>query len=116
MNPPRGGTPQTEGSGMAVKPEYRVRLSVPTVQPMPAHGNALGDRTATGQALKGRAIGGVCRSGMARVWAAPSGLGLISLLLPRALPWAGMVGPFGAQKPGARRVAEHRKQRGAVWQ
>ena len=29
-------------------------------------------------------------------WAAPSGLGSFSNAIPRALPWAGLVRPFGA--------------------
>lgn len=82
---------------------------------MPAQGNALGFRNRTRRALKGRPIGGVWRVGPTYRWVAPSGLGLILARLPRALPWAGMACPFGAQKRSARRVDEHLKKMGAVW-
>ena len=95
--------------------ECSVFSSAPTVRPMPAQGNALGAHAKAGQALKGRDIRADCRSGIARVWAAPSGLDLISWILPRALPWAGMMCPFGAQKPSAARVDGHLKKMGAVW-
>ncbi len=60
--------------------------SAPTVRPMPARGSVPGCRTTTGQALKGRSIGGGGRFGMTPVWPAPSGLHFISRLLPGALP------------------------------
>ena len=69
----------------------------PTVRPMPAQGNALGSGTRMGQALKGRPKGAAWRAGMACGWDAPSGLPSFSFGLPRALPWAGMGCPFGAQ-------------------
>jgi len=95
--------------------ERHAHPPAPTVRHMPAQGNALGAHAKTGQALKGRDIGARCRSGTARVWAAPSGLDSFLAILPRAVPWAGTFSPFGAPTPNASRVEEHLKKMGAVW-
>ena len=87
----------------------------PTVRPIPAQGNALGIGAIAHEALKGRPKGETWRTRPARSWVAPSGLPLFSLGLPRALPWAGMVCPFGAQESFAARVDGHLKTMGAVW-
>ena len=87
----------------------------PTVRPIPAQGNALGSGTTTSQALKGRHKSAAWRTGLACIWAAPSGLSSFSLTIPRALPWAGMGCPFGAEESSAARVDEHLKKMGAVW-
>ena len=55
---------------------------------MPALGNALGMRPHRGQALKGRR----------NRCLALSGLGIFLAIDPRALPWAGISRPFGAER------------------
>ncbi len=87
----------------------------PTVRPIVAQGNALGFGTTMHQALKGRPNGGAWRTGCATGWAAPSGLNSFLSCLPRALPWAGMGCPFGAEEPSANRVYKHLQKMGAVW-
>jgi len=79
----------------------------PWVRPIPARGIALGDRTNTDKALKGRPIAASCQSGTYCVWTAPSGLGSLKTARPGALPRADMGCPFGAQKPSASRVDAH---------
>jgi hypothetical protein len=97
----------------------------PTVRPIAAQGNTLGNSTRDGQALNGRPntkdsdrwqIGG------ARSWAALAGLPSVSLHLPRALPWATVVCPFGAEESRANpaaalaaKVDVHLQKMGAVW-
>ena len=87
----------------------------PTARPIIAQGNALGSGIRDGQALKGRPNGGTWRIGDTQSWVAPSGLNSFSLALPRALPWAGMVCPFGAEELSVNRVHQHLQKMGAVW-
>lgn len=92
----------------------------PTARSISAQGNALG----TGiprmpGALKGRpnAKGGDRRRiGRAASWAALSGLRAVSWLQLRALPWAAIGCPFGAEESvRVARVDQHLQKRGAVW-
>jgi DUF1016 N-terminal domain len=70
----------------------------PKVRSIPARGKALGSRFASIRALKGRPKNELFRHAPATRYAAPSGLNSLSFTRPRALPWAGMVCPVGAQE------------------
>ena len=107
----------------------------PTARSIAAQGNALGSGARDGQALKGRPNGGTWRIGGTQSWVAPSGLRAVSWHLPRALPWATVGGPVGAEEshaartcPGglssvalaklealAAKVDQHLQKMGAVW-
>ena len=73
-------------------------IPAPTVRPIPAQGIALGPRPAIVQALKGRPKTAFRVIAPTRKYAAPSGLHFVSSARPRALPWAGIVCPVGAQE------------------
>ena len=73
-------------------------ILAPTVPPIPAQGIALGYRDNKSQALKGRPKTACRQHAPAARYAAPLGLHSLSSARPRALPWAGMVCPVGAQE------------------
>lgn len=79
------------------KEEIR-RLLAPTVRHIPAQGSALGHRRKGYRALKGRSKNGFRPIAPAPRYTAPSGLDSFLSARPRALPWAGMVCPVGAQE------------------
>lgn len=84
----------------------------PTVRPNPAQGTALGTCPALNQALKGRTKGRLQHMGRAKVWIAPSGLSSCAMDLPRALPWAAIESPFGAEPTnGTRRNRQPARRR-----
>ena len=100
-------------------------LVAPTARSIAAQGNALGNSTRDGQALKGRPNGGTWRTGCTPSWVALSGLVAVSWPQPRALPWAALGCPFGAEESRAARanpaaalaakVDQHLQKMGAVW-
>ncbi len=73
-------------------------LSAPKVRPNSAQGNALGSHAKKIQALKGRPMNGSCAIKTAHGYAALSGLVSSLSVRPRALPWATIACPLGAQK------------------
>ena len=73
-------------------------VSAPTVRSMTAQGIALGHHDNRSQALKGRPKTACRQHAPTARYAAPSGLHSLSSARPRALPWAGMVCPVGAQE------------------
>lgn len=91
-------------------PKVRPMSVAPTVRPIAAQGNALGSGTHNGQGLKGRPKGGTCQIGGHQSWVAPSGLRAVSRAIPRALPWAGMECPVGAEERHAAKVDQHLKR------
>ena len=77
----------------------------PTARSIAAQGNALGIGVPQKPgALKGRPNGGTWRIGGTQSWVAPSGLRAVSWHLPRALPWATVGGPVGAEESHAART------------
>ena len=73
-------------------------VSAPTVRSIPAQGNALGHGKNSSKALKGRPKPAFRVIAPTRKYAAPSGLHFVLSARPRALPWAGIVCPVGAQE------------------
>jgi hypothetical protein len=73
-------------------------VPAPTVLPIPAQGNALGSGPKSIRALKGRSKNGFRPIAPAPRYTAPSGLDSFLSARPRALPWAGMACPVGAQE------------------
>jgi len=73
-------------------------LSAPKVRPNPAQGNALGLDSKDIRVLKGRPMNGFCAIKPAHGYAALSGLVSWLSVRPRALPWAAIVCPLGAQE------------------
>jgi hypothetical protein len=106
-------------------PTMKAISPAPTARSIAAQGNALGSGRPHGQALKGRPNGGTWRIGCTQSWAALSGLRAVSSHLPRALPWAAIGCPFGAEESKAARtcpdaalaakVDQHLQKMGAVW-
>ncbi len=80
------------------EPQLGAQTPAPTVRPIPAQGNALGYCGRRSRALKGRPNSGFRANTPTRKCAAPSWLKFFSSARPRALPWAGILCPVGAQE------------------